>query len=175
MLMVFQVLISERRFANIGVTLLFSLVLAVAVSAQTTASLQEPAKAQGNTPKPSAPRQLVATIFKDVKIGTDRAEVKQILGKPKIDADDGFFFDNDGEIVQIRLDDKKKVRLISVTYSGDISRAPKYSDVFGSEPANVKPDGSVYSLIRYPDAGYWISFSRTAGDRPSVTVTMQKL
>jgi hypothetical protein len=40
---------------------------------------------------------------------------------------------------------------------------------------DTKPDGSKYRLVRYPKAGYWVSYSRTAGDTPIVTVTIQKL
>jgi hypothetical protein len=39
----------------------------------------------------------------------------------------------------------------------------------------AKPDGSMYELKRYPDAGYWVSYNRTAGDKPIVTITMQKI
>lgn len=158
-----------------GITLVVTLTAAAQSTAQTTASLQEPSATPGATQSKTAAPGPVATIYKDVKIGTAAGEVKQLLGKPKIDDDDGFFYDKGAEIVQIRLDGDKKVRLLSVTYSGDISKAPKYSDIFGSDPADAKPDGSVYRLVRYPDAGYWVSYSRTAGDRPSVTVTMQKL
>jgi len=161
----------------LGGAVVVSLAGTLAVTAQSTASLQVPSASPG-TPQISTAAAVagpVATIYKDVKIGTAAGEVKQLLGKPKIDDDDGFFYDKGTEIVQIRLDGDKKVRLLSVTYSGDLSKAPKYSDIFGSDPVDAKPDGSVYRLVRYPDAGYWVSYSRTAGDRPSVTVTMQKL
>jgi hypothetical protein len=39
----------------------------------------------------------------------------------------------------------------------------------------AKPNGSMYQLVRYPDAGYWVSYNRTAGDKPIVTITMQKM
>jgi hypothetical protein len=40
---------------------------------------------------------------------------------------------------------------------------------------DVKADGSAYKLIRYPKAGYWVSYSRTAGKDPTTTITMQKI
>jgi hypothetical protein len=46
--------------------------------------------------------------------------------------------------------------------------------VFGSD-FETKPDGSKYKLVRYPKAGYWVSYSKTAGDTPIITVTIQKL
>jgi hypothetical protein len=78
--------------------------------------------------------------------------------------------------VQIRVDADKKVRFIAITYLDENKNAPKFADVFGAEiPVAEKPDGSIYNLVRYPEAGYWVAYSRTAGEKPSVTVTMQKL
>ena len=51
---------------------------------------------------------------------------------------------------------------------------PSPKDVLGTD-ADKKPDGSLYKLVRYPKAGYWVSYSRTAGDSPTITVTMQKI
>jgi len=30
-------------------------------------------------------------------------------------------------------------------------------------------------LNRYPEAGYWVSYNRIAGDKPIVTITVQKM
>jgi hypothetical protein len=40
---------------------------------------------------------------------------------------------------------------------------------------DAKADGSMYQLNRYPDAGYWVSYNRTAGAKPIVTITIQKM
>jgi hypothetical protein len=114
--------------------------------------------------------------YKGVKIGTTAEEVRDKLGKAKIDNKDGFFYEGDDEIVQIRVDGNKKVRFVSVTYSDKNENTPKHADVFGAEAqVPTKPDGSIYNLIDYPEAGYWVAYSRTAGEKPTVTVTMQKL
>jgi len=118
----------------------------------------------------------VLTDYKGIKIGTTAEEVRDKLGKAKIDDKDGFFYDADDEMVQIRLDGDKKVRLVSITYLNKNEQTLKYADVFGAEtPDATKPDGSIYNLINYPEAGYWVAYSRTAGEKPTVTVTMQKL
>lgn len=119
--------------------------------------------------------QPVLTNYKAVKIGTTDEEVRDKLGKAEIDDKDGFYYKiSDNEIVQIRIDKNKKVRLLAVTYSGE--NAPKYTDVFGAEAkVETKPDGSIYKLVRYPKAGYWVAYSRTSGEKPTVTVTMQKM
>lgn len=114
--------------------------------------------------------------YKGVKIGMTADEVRDKLGKAEIDDKDGFFYDEKDEMVQIRLDADKKVWLVSVTYSNENKNTPKFADVFGAEtPETAKPDGSIYNLVRYPEAGFWVAYSRTAGEKPTVTVTMQKL
>ncbi len=135
----------------------------------------ELAKAGGKSSMPAD--KPILTNYKSVKIGTTRDEVREKLGKPKIDDPDGFYYEiSDNEFAQLRTDQDKKVRLISVTYSGENKNAPKMVDIFGSEIiAESKPDGSVYRLVRYPQAGYWVAYSRSAGEHPTVTVTMQKM
>lgn len=118
----------------------------------------------------------VLNDYKGLKIGASAEEVRDKLGKAKIDDKDGFFYDSDGEMVQIGLDADKKARVISITYSDKSKNTPTYADVFGADtPAPTKPDGSIYNLVRYPEAGYWVAYSQTAGENPTVTVTMQKL
>jgi hypothetical protein len=118
----------------------------------------------------------VLTDYKGIKIGANAEEVRDRLGKPKIDDKDGFFYDWDDEMAQIRVDGDKKVRLVSITYLDKNDNTPKYADVFGAEAqVPTKSDGSIYNLIRYPEAGYWVAYSRTAGEKPTVTVTMQKM
>jgi len=51
---------------------------------------------------------------------------------------------------------------------------PTARDVLGTD-AEAKADGSQYKLLRYPKAGYWVSYSRTAGSTPTTTVTLQKI
>jgi hypothetical protein len=162
------------RLACVSVALIFF--LAGTISGQSVSgSLQQKTDSSPATKALSSPVQPVASIYREVKIGTDADEVKKLLGKPKIDDKDGFFYEMDSEIVQIRLDDNAKVRVISVTYPSNSPNTPKYVEIFGSEKMEAKPDGSVYNLVRYPDAGYWIAYSKTAGAAPTVTVTMQKL
>ena len=74
----------------------------------------------------------------------------------------------------IYYDDKGKVTAISIDYFGDKNGAPAPEAVLGAA-IEAKPDGSMYQLNRYRDAGYWVSYNRTAGDKPIVTITMQKM
>lgn len=121
--------------------------------------------------------QPVLTNYKEIKVGSTADEVRAKFGKAEIDDKDGFFYRfSDDEFAQIRLDGDGKVRLLAVTYAGENKNAPRFADVFGADAKpETKPDGSVYQLVRYPEAGYWVAYSRTAGDKPAITVTMQKM
>ncbi|MDQ3749118.1 MAG: hypothetical protein M3367_08925 [Acidobacteriota bacterium] len=160
--------------AIFGLFLLFGLIVPAfgqtAENTQTATTQIADKKSETTVPMP------VLTEYKGIKIGTTAEEVRDKLGKAKIDDKDGFFYDWDEEMAQIRLDADKKVLLVSITYSDKNENTPKYADVFGAEtPVPIKPDGSIYNLVRYPEAGYWVAYSRTAGEKPTVTVTMQKL
>ena len=71
-------------------------------------------------------------------------------------------------------DTDKTVKIVSVNYIGANSSAPQPKAVFGAD-AETKPDGGVFKLVRYPKAGYWVSYNRTAGENAMIVVTMQKL
>ena len=113
--------------------------------------------------------------FKGVRIGTSVDESRKKLGNPRDKADDqDFYVFNDTQAVQIFYDKTAKVSAISIDYMTGASGTPSPKDVLGTE-ADKKADGSLYKLVRYPKAGYWVSYSRTAGDSPTTTVTMQKI
>jgi hypothetical protein len=130
---------------------------------------------QGEKP---AGLQPVFTEYKGVVIGMTADEVRdKIDKKPKIEDKDGFYYVfSDNEAMQIVLDENKKVKVISIIYSGEKSGAPTYEGVFGKDvPLETSADGRVYKLIRYPQSGFWVAYSSSAGDNPTVTVTIQKL
>ena len=113
--------------------------------------------------------------FKGVRIGTSVDESRKKLGNPRDKADDqDFYVFNDTQAVQIFYDKTAKVSAISIDYMTGASGIPSPKDVLGTE-ADKKADGSLYKLVRYPKAGYWVSYSRTAGNSPTTTVTMQKI
>ena len=121
--------------------------------------------------KPSAP---AFTDYRGVKIGMSAEEVRsKIDGLQKGEAQD-FLVSSEHESAQIYYNDQGKVIAISIDYFGDNSNAPSPHAVLGAA-VQAKADGSMYQLNRYPDAGYWVSYNRTAGDKPIVTITMQKM
>jgi hypothetical protein len=122
--------------------------------------------------------QPVFTEYKGIVIGMTADEVRdKINKKPKIEDKDGFYYVfSDDESMQIVLDENKKVKVISIIYSDGNANAPTYEAVFGKDvPLEQGADGRVYKLIRYPQSGYWVAYSSGAGEKPTVTVTIQKL
>ncbi len=145
-------------------------------SAQTTE--QESAKADvvsASTPS-TQPASNVPVLkdYRGVTIGMSAKDVREKLDRLK---DGGplqdFFLFSDKESAQIYYDKDRKVIAISVDYFGGDNEAPSPTEVLGEE-LHAKPDGSMYQLKRYPDAGYWVSYNRTAGEKPIITITMQK-
>ena len=113
--------------------------------------------------------------FKGVRIGMSADEARQKLGEPKDKGtEQDFFVFNEKQSVQVFYDKSGKVSAISIDFLGGGSDAPAPKAVFGAE-IEAKPDGSMYKLVRYPKAGYWVSYNRTAGETPLVSVTIQKI
>lgn len=113
--------------------------------------------------------------YKGVRIGMTADEARKKLGSPtdKGDAQD-FYLVSPKENVQVMYDSAKKVTALALIYMNAGANAPTAKAVMGAD-IEAKPDGSLYKLVRYPKAGYWVSYSRTAGDSPIVSVTMQKI
>ncbi len=112
---------------------------------------------------------------KGVRIGMTADEVRQTLGTLEVkDKTEDLFLISDVEMVQVVYDKDGKVSAVSITYSNKNAAAPTDLSVPGEEVA-VGADGRVYKLVRYPTVGYWVAYSRTAGDAPAVSLTMKKM
>jgi len=158
----FPNLMKRLGFVFIGLVVLIMLVPSVSRAQRRT---------NGNEPE-GAP---AFNDFKGVKIGTHADEARKKLGNPRDkSADQDFYMFGENQAVQVYYDKSGAVSAISIDFMSGASGIPSCKDVLGAE-AEAKADGSVYKLIRYPKAGYWVSYSRTAGNSPTVTVTMQKI
>lgn len=114
--------------------------------------------------------------YRGVKIGWLVDDVRKKLGNPanKGEVQDLYVF-NEKEMAQVVYDKAtNQVTTISVDFMNGANEPITPQQVFGSD-IDSKPDGSKYKLVRYPKAGFWVSYNRTAGDNPMVTVTIQKL
>jgi hypothetical protein len=128
----------------------------------------------------SAPRQgnedpPVFHDYRGIEIGMLADDVRKKLGDPANKGDDqDFFVFNEKETFQIVYDKLHKVTTLSIDFTNGANGVPTAKQVLGSDIA-AKADGSMYRMVRYPKAGYWLSYSRTAGDSPMVSVTLQKI
>jgi hypothetical protein len=111
--------------------------------------------------------------YKGIQIGMSAKDVRAKLGKPeeKSNAMDFYVF-SDKERARVYYQDGKATAIIA-TYMGNDSGAPAPVAVIGTD-ITPKPDGSLYQMKTYPQAGYWVAYSRTSGDSPMVIITMQK-
>src|SRR5688500_18525962 len=113
--------------------------------------------------------------YRGVELGMTAEEVRKKLGEPKDKGtEQDFFVFNETETAQIVYDKSQKVVTISadfLTQGPDVLTAKQ---VIGTD-VEAKPDGSVYKMMRFPKAGYWVSFNRTSGASPMTTVTLQKI
>lgn len=113
--------------------------------------------------------------YRSVRLGMTTEEVRKILSNlsDKSDEQDFFVF-NENESAQVFYDKTKKVFAISINFMNGAQDIPTPKKIFGSE-LTANADGSIHKMVRYPKAGCWVSFSRTAGDAPLITVTLQKI
>ena len=141
-----------------------------------TLCLPAVALAQGNKRQLAADEAPVFNEYRGVQIGWLADDVRKKLGDPasKGDEQDYYMF-GEKETAQFQYDKAtKKVIAISVDFINGASTVLTPQQVLGAD-IEAKPDGSKYRLVRYPKAGYWLSYSRTAGDAPIITVTIQKI
>jgi hypothetical protein len=145
---------------------------APAASAQTGTTAANKTQAEPSEKDEAAPPY---HEYKGVRIGMTAAEARKKLGNPtdKGDKQDFYVF-SDNETAQVFYDAEKKVVAVAAVYldaGNKIAPAPRA--VVGSE-IEPKPDGSLYKMVNYPKAGFWVSYSRTAGEAPVISITMQK-
>lgn len=160
-----------RSSGPLGVNRLLLIAIVLFVSnvalAQTTRTTQTAAKDDG----PGFHE------YRGIQIGWLADDVRKKLGNPaaKGDEQDYYVFgDGEKERCQILYDKEHKVLTISVDFMSGATDVITPQQVFGAD-VETKADGSKHKLVRYPKAGYWVSYSRTAGDTPIVTITIQKM
>ncbi|HEX8161044.1 MAG TPA: hypothetical protein VF538_04185 [Pyrinomonadaceae bacterium] len=112
--------------------------------------------------------------FKGVSIGMSAQDARLKLGNPTEKSDTFDFFNlSEKQTVQVYYD-AGKVSAIAVMFSNPGADAISPKTIFGTD-IDAKPDGSMYKMVRYQKAGYFVAYSRTAGDQPLVSVTIQKI
>ena len=138
-----------------------------------------------NTPaqrRPGAPSSPVADEpsssfheYRGIQLGMTADEVRKKLGEPKDKGtEQDFYVFNETETAQIVYDKSLKVITISADFLTPGPSVLTAKQVLGAE-VEAKADGSIYKMVRYPKAGYWLSYNRTGGNSPMTTVTLQKI
>ena len=141
-------------------------------AAQTQKAGHKPAQAATPAAQGEEPRY---REYRGLRLGMTAAEVRSALGTPKeSEGRQEFYAVSDAEMAQVFYDASRSVWAVTVSYIGGQSKAPTPEQIFGG-PVEVKPDGSIYKMVKYERAGYYVAYSRDAGDAPFVTVVMQKL
>lgn len=141
---------------------------------QVTATAQAPAQTGSAAQQALAAPQPLYGEFRGVRLGMTAEEVRRKLGKPEQKSDVMDFFEfSDRERARVYYDEDKKASAVIATYVGKNSEAPGPAAVLGAE-VESNADGSMYKMVTYKQAGYWVAYSRTAGDSPLVMITMQK-
>jgi hypothetical protein len=148
--------------------------MANAQTAPTTPPQENVASVVNPKATAATPNVPVFADYRGIKIGMSADEVRSKLDGVKKGEQQDFLTYSEHESAQIYYDDKGKVTAISIDYFGAASGAPTPETVLGAA-IQAKPDGSMYQLNRYREAGYWVSYNRTAGDKPIITITMQKM
>lgn len=130
---------------------------------------------RAQTGDPTAKLEPAFREYKGVSLGMTADETRKKLGNPQDKGDEqDFYLFSEKESAQIYYDKTKHVDAISINFVGETSDTPKPKAVLGTD-VEIKPDGSMHKLVRFPKAGCWISYSRTAGADPLITITVKKL
>jgi outer membrane protein assembly factor BamE (lipoprotein component of BamABCDE complex) len=166
--------VNLKLFSNYRARLVvFGGLAAFALLAATSAQAQRSkGSLTNNTPEEGQP---TFHEVRGVHIGMAADEARKKLGTPRDkSAEQDLYVFNDNEALQVYYDKSGAVTAISVDFMSGASGVPTSKDVFGSE-SEAKSDGSIFKRVDYPKAGYWISYSRTAGSDPTITITIQKI
>jgi len=131
---------------------------------------------KGVTAAPANPDEASPAFseYRGIQLGMVSDEVRKKLGDPRDKGEEqDFWVFNEEEMAQVVYDKTHKVITISADFT-NANKAITAKQVFGSD-IEAKADGSVYKMVRYPKAGYWLSYNRTGGSAPLITITLQRI
>lgn len=146
----------------------FGLMLALIIPATAEAQRSKGALDSGHESEPSVSQ------FKGVRIGMMTEDARKKLGTPRDkSAQEDLYMLSDNEVLMVYYQ-AGAVKAISIDFMSGAPAVPSSKDIFGAD-AKAGADGSIYKKVEYPKAGFWVSYSRTAGTDATVTITMQKI
>lgn len=151
---------------------IFSVLCAIAllILAGANARAQKALSTSAAIPRAEQP---LFSEYRGIRLGMTADQVRAKLGTPNVKTDDqDYYMFSDAEAAQFAYDKTMKVVTISIDYTG--AGAPDHQNVVGPT-LDERPDGSLHKLVRYKAQGFWVSYYRTAGSPPIVTITIQKI
>lgn len=144
---------------------MLSLVVIANVGAQTRT-------AKAITKASSEAQQPIYREYRGVRLNMTMEEARAKLGDGVLKSDElDYFVFSANEVAQIAYNAAHKVKTISIDYTGGIG-APDYMTVVGGT-LQQRPDGSLYRMVEYAAEGFWVSYNKSGGTNPTVTITLQ--
>jgi hypothetical protein len=112
--------------------------------------------------------------YRGVRLGMTAEEARAKLGAPVLKSDEqDFYVLSENETAQIAYNSDRKVVTISTDYTGGVG-APDYRTVVGAG-LQERPDGSSYKSVLYDAELMFVSYNKSAGSVPVVTITLQRM
>lgn len=166
---------SEAKFLSLALVVFVFLYVFVLSEIRVIQPIRVEAYIGPANPTPTPPSHKPMSAYRGVSLGMKADEVRAKLGQPKDKSDEmDMYIFAETESAQFYYDAAHLVTAVMITYTGDLKNAPTPKEVFG-EDAVAKPDGSIFKMVRYPKAGYWLSYNRSGGTDQVISVAFQKI
>lgn len=155
-----------RKGLCLTVCALVALVVTLNASAQTQTSKATIAKSHSEAQQPTYRE------YRGVRLNMTMEEARAKLGKAEMQSDElDYIVISPNETAQIAYNAAHRVVTISVDYTGGVG-APDYLTVVGGS-LQERPDGSLYRMVEFVAENFWVSYNKSAGAVPTVTITIQ--
>jgi hypothetical protein len=112
--------------------------------------------------------------YRGVRLGMTMEEARAKLGAAQFKSDElDYYIISTSETAQIAYK-ANTVVTISVDYTEGVG-APDYKTVVGTGMLLQRPDGSLYKMVEYSAEGFWVSYNKSVGTVPVITITLQSI
>ncbi len=148
---------------------------APALYAQTpsTADSQQSQQEQQQTSPEAMPVALpVMHEYRNIKLGMNREEVKEVLGKTMRAGNEWDEFElGSSDLMTVRYDGNGIVKTIQLYFTNP-AHAPKWTEVVGNAEIQQKPTGSKYARAVNKEENFWVTmFQSRTGAVTTITLS----